>query len=341
MKWLPYVLAAVLVSVTSLNTYFVFQEKSIVNDTSSMVNNLENEFLSIQQDMAAVQEEVNNLSINTLSANEEISTIDISLYELFDALKVQEDSISVLMEQTDNNMQSIQVNRMDIDSIRSIIVSLETQITDLQMLANDLREDITILQAHDEALKEAVERVKPAVVLVQTLVPGLGYASGSGFCVSAKGHVVTNYHVIEGGTSITVFTTSGNSYNAQVVETDPTRDIAIIKLDSTNDNFSIVNLGSSYDSQIGEEVLAVGYPFIAEWPVFTKGIISGKARIFGSDWLQLDAAVNHGNSGGPLINLKGEVIGINTLGWVDYNIEGFSLAIPIDQVKSFIQNAIE
>jgi serine protease Do len=115
--------------------------------------------------------------------------------------------------------------------------------------------------------------------------------------------------------------------------------VAVLKMNSARSDFPAATLGSSSSAQIGEGVLAIGYPYIAEWPVFTKGIVSAKPRLYGYDWLQLDAALNHGNSGGPLVNLRGEVIGINTLGFVDYDIESFSLAIPIDDVKSLIQSA--
>jgi S1-C subfamily serine protease len=223
-----------------------------------------------------------------------------------------------------------------VDALGVGISTLETRLLIIQSLVDDLQADIVALESYDRAVQEVVVKLEPAVVLIQTYVPDLGYFHGSGFIVNHRGYILTNYHVIEGGATITVFLASDKTYNASVVATDINRDIALIKLDSDRTDFAVAILGSSSDTQIGEGVLAIGYPFIAEWPVFTKGIVSGKPRLYGYDWLQLDAALNHGNSGGPLVNLRGEVVGINTLGWVDYDIESFSLAIPIDHAGALI-----
>jgi serine protease Do len=154
---------------------------------------------------------------------------------------------------------------------------------------------------------------------------------GSGFIVSPKGHILTNHHVIEDATRITVGLQSGEKYTATVVGVDPETDVAVIKIDAPKD-LPTVTLGDSNSAQVGDWVLAMGSPFGLDQTV-TAGIISKKEResqyftVF-QRFLQTDAAINRGNSGGPLVNMRGEVIGMNSqiaTSTGDYNGIGFAL----------------
>jgi len=154
---------------------------------------------------------------------------------------------------------------------------------------------------------------------------------GSGFIVSAKGHILTNYHVVEDATRITVGLQSGEKYTATVVGVDADTDVAVIKIDAAKD-LPTVTLGDSDAAQVGDWVLAMGSPFGLDQTV-TAGIISKKERespyfnVF-QRFLQTDAAINRGNSGGPLVNMRGEVIGMNSqiaTSTGDYNGIGFAL----------------
>ncbi len=154
---------------------------------------------------------------------------------------------------------------------------------------------------------------------------------GSGFIVSAKGHILTNHHVIEDATRITVGLQTGEKYTATVVGVDSDTDVAVIKIDAGKD-LPTVTLGDSDASQVGDWVLAMGSPFGLDQTV-TAGIISKKERespyfnVF-QRFLQTDAAINRGNSGGPLVNMRGEVIGMNSqiaTSTGDYNGIGFAL----------------
>jgi serine protease Do len=231
------------------------------------------------------------------------------------------------------------INR-SIDTVNASVAVINGSVSALQNGVSGLQSGVSALQAHDRAVLDVVAKLQPAVVYIYVYVPGDGYYSGSGFIVRKNGYVVTNYHVIEGASSITVFLSSGESFAAMAVRSDAELDVAVLKISSTRNDFPVATLGSSSSTQVGEEVVAVGYPFIAYWTVFTKGIISAKPHWDGYNWLQLDAALNHGNSGGPLVNLRGEVVGINTLGFIDYDIESFSLAIPIDDAKPLILSVI-
>jgi serine protease Do len=154
---------------------------------------------------------------------------------------------------------------------------------------------------------------------------------GSGFIVNPKGYILTNEHVIEGATRITVGLQSGEKFRGTVIGIDEETDVAVIKIDTTHD-LPTVTLGDSNAAQVGDWVLAIGSPFGLDQTV-TAGIISKKERetpYFSSfqRFLQTDAAINRGNSGGPLVNMKGEVIGINSqiaTSTGDYNGIGFAL----------------
>ena len=154
---------------------------------------------------------------------------------------------------------------------------------------------------------------------------------GSGFIVNSKGYILTNEHVIEGATRITVGLQSGEKFRGSVIGIDRETDVAVIKIDAPHDLPTVI-LGDSNAAQVGDWVLAVGSPFGLDQTV-TAGIISKKERetpFFSSfqRFLQTDAAINRGNSGGPLVNMKGEVIGINSqiaTSTGDYNGIGFAL----------------
>jgi serine protease Do len=154
---------------------------------------------------------------------------------------------------------------------------------------------------------------------------------GSGFIVSPKGYILTNHHVIEDAARITVGLQSGEKYRGTVVGVDPETDVAVIKIDTSKD-LPTVTLGDSNAAQVGDWVLAMGSPFGLDQTV-TAGIISKKERetpyfnVF-QRFLQTDAAINRGNSGGPLVNMRGEVIGMNSqiaTSTGDYNGIGFAL----------------
>lgn len=155
---------------------------------------------------------------------------------------------------------------------------------------------------------------------------------GSGFIISADGFVLTNAHVVEGADEVTVTLSDRREFKAKVLGADRRSDVAVLKLDATN--LPYLRTGDSSKIRVGEWVLAIGSPFGLENTV-TAGIISAKSRDTG-DYLPLiqsDVAVNPGNSGGPLINLRGEVIGINSqIATLSGAYNGISFAVPIDEV---------
>jgi len=164
-----------------------------------------------------------------------------------------------------------------------------------------------------------------------------GSAQGSGFLISSDGYAVTNNHVVEKATSVEVTTDDGKTHTAKVIGTDPRTDLALIKIDGGN--FPFVKLAET-SPRIGDWVLAVGNPFGLGGTV-TAGIVSARGRDIGTgpydDFLQIDAPVNKGNSGGPTFNTEGSVIGVNTAIFSPSGGSvGIAFAIPADTVKSVV-----
>ncbi len=186
-------------------------------------------------------------------------------------------------------------------------------------------------------IAELVRNVEDGVAQIITLTSG-----GSGFIIDSEGRVVTNQHVVGGNRSVTVRLSDGSEYRAAVLGVDPVADLAVVDMDG-GENLRALTLGDSDTAQIGEEVVAIGYPLgfqLGQSQTVTKGIISAR-RTFGGggvEHFQTDAALNPGNSGGPLFNRAGEVIGVNTSG-IERTpdgrpVIGISFAVSINEVKA-------
>jgi putative serine protease PepD len=172
-------------------------------------------------------------------------------------------------------------------------------------------------------------------------------AQGSGFVIDSDGHIVTNDHVVEKAQSVSVRFWDGSTYKASVVGTDPSTDLGVIKVDAPSSVLHPLSIGDSNQLQVGDGVVAIGSPFGLEETV-TSGIVSALHRQMQApnnftinDSIQTDAAINHGNSGGPLLNSSGEVIGVNSqiAGQTGANV-GIGFAIPSSTVKSIADTLI-
>ncbi len=180
---------------------------------------------------------------------------------------------------------------------------------------------------------------------------GGGVATGSGFLIDTEGHIVTNNHVVEGATKVTVkLGSSDTSHQAEVVGADPATDVALLKIDVPEDQQHPLELGNSAKVEVGDPVVAIGNPFGLDRTV-TAGIVSALQRQIQapngfaiSHVIQTDAAINPGNSGGPLINSEGKVIGINsqiqTGGGSEGNV-GIGFAVPINTAREVVQQLEE
>ena len=168
-------------------------------------------------------------------------------------------------------------------------------------------------------------------------------ALGSGFIIDAEGIVVTNNHVIQGAEDIFVTVNGEKEYEAEIVGADPLSDIAVLKIKS-KEKFSPVNFGNSDKARVGDWVIAIGNPFGLGGTV-TSGIISARNRSIGlsryEDYIQTDASINSGNSGGPLFDMNGDVIGINTAILGQSGSIGIGFSIPSNSAKKVINQLIE
>ncbi len=234
-----------------------------------------------------------------------------------------------------------------------------------QTVANDIRRDAAVL---------AVEKVLPSVVNIatETIIqvrdpfeeffrqfwgpyhrrqpPNSQYSLGSGVVIDEAGYLLTNDHVVRRADKITVkFCAGTNLYTATVVDADPRSDVALLKLNARpGEKFRAIQFAREDDLLLGETVLALGNPFGLGGSV-TRGILSSKSRVLPKEdqpldipnWLQIDAPINVGNSGGPLVNLRGELIGINVavLNEVEgQRAQGIGFAIPIRRVLEALSN---
>ena len=201
---------------------------------------------------------------------------------------------------------------------------------------------------------EAYNKVAPAAVVVSTKSVTQGYfmqtqeveGIGSGFIINEEGYILTNYHVIQGAQEISVTLSNDVTTTAQVVNYDENQDVAMIKItDESVEIPATVELGDSDALQPGEEVIAIGTPLSTELSsTVTKGIISATSRSVAVEsgvtmnLIQTDAAINAGNSGGPLVNTKGEVVGINSSKISGEAVEGIGFSIPINDIKDKIES---
>jgi len=210
----------------------------------------------------------------------------------------------------------------------------------------------------EELNNEAVyNAVSPGVVHISSTSYVQGFfevyaqqGTGSGSIIDEDGHILTNYHVVQGARELDVALADKTHYKATVIGTDPSNDMAIIQIKAPKERLHLVKLGVSADLKVGQKVLAIGNPFGLD-RTLTKGIISGLGRPLRApdgrlieSVIQTDAAINPGNSGGPLLNARGEMIGINSAianpqgeggGFI-----GIGFAVPVDKAKELIPDLI-
>lgn len=215
-----------------------------------------------------------------------------------------------------------------------------------------IEKDVTVT---DKGIADAVEKVYDSVIVVSTYKGNTQYSSGSGFLYKTDGkktYIITNHHVVEGGDNYKVTYTNGEVEEATLLGSDQYADIAILEV-KTKDNFNAVDLGSTEALRVGDTTFTVGAPLdnVYSWTV-TRGIISGKERLveislsnsYSSDYvmnvLQTDAAVNSGNSGGPLCDSNGEVIGVISAKISSTGVEGMGFAIPIEVAQEKAEQII-
>jgi S1-C subfamily serine protease len=212
-----------------------------------------------------------------------------------------------------------------------------------------------LVDVEEQLVVSVYERVSPAVVHITSRAYVYGFffeivpqeGSGSGFVYDQDGHIITNYHVIEGAEELDVTLADGTMVSAQVVGADPYSDLAVIKVDVPPEKLHSVELGSSSNLRVGQRTIAIGNPFGLD-RTLTTGVISALDRVIerGNNRplarvIQTDAAINPGNSGGPLLNSRGQVIGVNTaIRSPSGGSVGIGFAVPVDTVKRVVPELV-
>ena len=204
----------------------------------------------------------------------------------------------------------------------------------------------------DDGISEGIDNVYNAVVVIETYKNNKVASTGSGFAfkeVNNVTYVMTNNHVISGGTKVVLTLPNDEEVEATVVGSDSFTDIAVLKIPS-NDNLKIANLSSASKVKVGDTVFAVGAPLGKQFKsTVTRGILSGKDRLVETtssneellmNVMQTDASINPGNSGGPLCDASGNVIGVTSLKIVESSVEGLGFAIQIDDALNYANNLI-
>ena len=235
------------------------------------------------------------------------------------AMKVNQSNSTVLYQAVDKSSSSSSSNNASGTSLSYADIAKETM---------------------DSVVEIQTETMSTNKLFAQAVESG----AGSGVILSEDGYIVTNNHVIEGANTITVKTRDGKSYNAKLIGTDSSTDLAVIKIDATGLKPAV--LGNSSELQVGDTAIAIGNPLGELGGTVTTGIVSALDREVTIDnqtmhLLQTNAAINPGNSGGGLFNDQGELIGIVNAKSSGSNIEGLGFAIPIDRTKDVITSLID
>lgn len=253
------------------------------------------------------------------------------------------DSVRVANHTTDNEIKS------------------EVSSTPSRVAQHEHRRDVdpvTRITSQEQATIELFEEASPSVCFINTSTVQNNYwrryvveepkGTGSGFVWDEEGHIVTNFHVIEGSNRVTVTLADLGTYDAEVVGVEPNKDLAVLKVDKTKVDLMPIKIGASSDLRVGQSVYAIGNPFGLD-RTLTTGVISALGREIKSigglpiqDVIQTDAAINPGNSGGPLLDSSTRLIGVNTMIYSPSGANaGIGFSIPVDEVNRVVSDLIK
>jgi S1-C subfamily serine protease len=241
---------------------------------------------------------------------------------------------------------SFYINYEQVNSLNSQVANLQSQVSDLKGFQNATYQTINIIQ-NGTSLAALYQGFRDSVVLIQGDTSS-GTVQGSGFVYTFSGRtvVLTNYHVVEGTTGLSVTFSDGNGYSGTVLGTDPYSDLAVLSVNALSSEFKPVNIISSSTLGVGESVIAIGNPYGLVGSL-TTGVVSALGRTITEDTaggfaianiIQTSTPINPGNSGGPLLNAAGNVVGITTA--IVSNSQGLGFAIPSNTILREISSLI-
>jgi S1-C subfamily serine protease len=292
-----------------------------------------------------------------LEQEERVNEVDRRVTAQGDELKEQIGSVSSSLS-SEVNLAKASIENVDSD-LRSSMqdyyyqsLSRDSALSDsIQRMGNRSLTELSVFEEQLEIVKETTVDFSPiipkaikAVVTIGNKGPGYFTTAGSGVFINDKGYIVTNYHVIDELGSITIKTHDDKEYTATLVGKNEMWDIAVIKAVTEEDGFEYLDWADSGNVFVGEHIIAVGNPVGFDSTV-TEGIISNTNRIIAGEqdiyYFQTDVAINSGNSGGPLIDKDGDIVGIATLKYSATGFEGLSFALRSNDVRSVVLNILE
>lgn len=292
--------------------------------------------------LAARQQELEESVDQRLSSQEQALSgmVEERVSELDSEVGVMQARIGSVEDDLTGRIQSFNSNSISRDSALS---------ASIQRISNQSLTEMTSFSRQLEEFRSQTVDFSPiipmaldAVVTIGSSGPGYFTSSGSGVFINSRGYLVTNHHVIDGLGSVAVRTHDGSDYSASLVGKDEDWDIAVLKLTADKDDFTFLEFGDSDDVRVGTHVIAVGNPVGFDSTV-TQGIISSTDRMINGaerEYLQTDVAINSGNSGGPLIDKQGRIVGIATLKYARMGFEGLSFALKSDDVKRVVYDIL-
>ncbi len=345
-KWLSFVAVVLLIALTAgtvTNGVLYSQASKDLEDANTRIESLQGNFISLDSSFSAIQGSVSSLDSSVSSLEGDVSGIKSDVSGLQSDVSGALGRISGLEDDLFGVKGDISELNSGYSSLLNTLASLEDEIDDLSSEVSDLSDQIS----SEEKIvdwSEVAAIIEPSVVILM-----INDTTGSGVIISDDGWVLTARHVIEDAGSvdnIDILLSDGSEYQCSAVYVADDLDIGLVKIDSSKTDFHAATLGSSADVMVGEQVMSVGNALGMGSPLtYTTGIVSALRMsydIYDNAYvhIQTDAAVNPGNSGGPLVNTKGEVIGINTWGyeWVEDGygnlriFEGISFVVPIDAI---------
>ncbi|MDD3677651.1 MAG: trypsin-like peptidase domain-containing protein [Dehalococcoidales bacterium] len=307
-RWLTVVLVVILTIGTVTNGILYFQTSEKLNDAQTKIELIEEELSSLDSEFSGLNSLVSSL---------------------------------------ENNIDGVQ---SDINNIEGFVSALDEDINGVQYSLAELNDNYTSLSSEVSSFADwegIVSNIEPSITML-IVEMGDGTSYGSGMIITGDGWVLTAAHMIDGVenlSDIEFVLANGDSYGCENIYVDDELDVGFIKIDSNKTDFTAAVIGSSSDTKVGEEVMAVGHPLgLGNPPSYTTGILSAFriAEQDGFGYIQTDAAVNGGSSGGALLNTRGELIGIISWSYVGYRdgygyfyeevFEGMHYAVPVDDI---------
>jgi S1-C subfamily serine protease len=261
--------------------------------------------------------------------------------------------VGVLLAEELTHQQHVASLSAEITQLRGQLDAVRQRLESIEQSVRSLESPRIVISPTDGWVPDNItliyEMVKDSVVKISSIGP-FGESIGSGFVYDSQGHIVSNNHVIEGRRQFYVYFLDGSAYEARLVGSDPDSDLAVLRIDAKSRASALkpLRLGNSSELRIGERIIVIGNPFELAGTV-TTGIVSQKGRLLPSgrgymipSVIQIDAAVNPGNSGGPVLNLRGEVVGIATaIESRTGQFAGIGYAVSSNVVKRVVPSLIE